>query len=139
MNGYQVRFAVVAFAAAGAVGACAPTNAAFRPLGMAEEPRLERHPWINPFYRRSFYQHGSRRLSSNSTIADICANPEGKAVIDRDLPGLTERPEYDFFKHMSLKTLKSMSRGKMTDEDVAKVDADLALLAPATETASLAR
>ena len=49
-------------------------------------------------------------------------------MLDSDLPGLTTRPEYPFFKHMSLNTLKKMSRGQMSDADLAKVRAELAQL-----------
>lgn len=79
-------------------------------------------------------------LSSRSSIAELCANAQAKAVLDRDLPGLTARPEFDLFKHMSLRTLKSMSGGRLTDADVAKVDVDLAKLPPETTrtTAALA-
>jgi hypothetical protein len=67
-------------------------------------------------------------LSLNSSLETICAAPGGKAVLDRDLPGLTARPEFAMFKAMTLKQLKPMSRGHLTDADLAKVEADLAAL-----------
>ena len=73
--------------------------------------------------------HGAlQRLSVNAPIATLCADPRAKAVLDSDLPGLTTRPEYVFFKGMSLRRLQSMSRGRMSDADLAKVDAELAKL-----------
>ena len=70
------------------------------------------------------------RLDINTPVSRLCADPRAKAVLDSDLPGLTTRPEFAFFKNMSLKTLKKMSRGQMTDADLAKVDAELALISP---------
>ena len=49
-------------------------------------------------------------------------------MLDSDLPGLTTRPEFPFFKNMSLNALKKMSRGQMSDADLAKVRAELARL-----------
>ena len=66
------------------------------------------------------------KLDINTPVARLCANARAKAVLDSDLPGLTTRPEFPFFKNMSLKTLKKMSHGQMTDADLAKVQAELA-------------
>ena len=65
------------------------------------------------------------RMDLNTPVSRLCADPRAKAVLDADLPGLTTRPEYMFFKHMSLNRLKAASRGRMTDADLAKVDAEL--------------
>jgi hypothetical protein len=65
-------------------------------------------------------------LSLNTPIEAICATPAGKAVLDRDLPGLTGRPEFDMFKAMTLKQLQPMSKGHITDAVLAKVAGDLA-------------
>jgi len=64
-------------------------------------------------------------LSLSSSIEAICATPAGKAVLDRDLPGLTARPEFPMFKGMTLKQLEPMSKGHITDAVLAKVQADL--------------
>ena len=68
------------------------------------------------------------KLDLNTPVSRLCANPRAKAVLDSDLPGLTTRPEFAFFKSMSLNTLKKMSRGQMSDADLAKVQAELARL-----------
>ena len=68
------------------------------------------------------------RLDLNTPVSRLCANARAKAVLDADLPGLTTRPEFPFFKSMSLNTLKKMSRGQMSDADLAKVQAELAQL-----------
>ncbi len=67
-------------------------------------------------------------LSLDSSIEAICASRAGKAVLDRDLPGLTTRPEFAMFKAMTLKQLKPMSRGHITDAVLVKVASDLKAL-----------
>ncbi len=47
-------------------------------------------------------------------------------MLDRDLPGLTTRPEFPMFKAMTLKQIEPMSKGHITDAVLAKVQADLA-------------
>ena len=68
------------------------------------------------------------KLDLDTPVARLCANPRAKAVLDTDLPGLTTRPEFPFFKNMSLNALKRMSRGQMSDADLAKVRDGLARL-----------
>jgi len=67
-------------------------------------------------------------LTVNTPIETICATPAGKAVLDRDLPGLTTRPEFPMFKGMTLKQIEPMSKGHITDAVLAQVQADLAAL-----------
>jgi hypothetical protein len=64
----------------------------------------------------------------DTPIEQIVANPAGKAVLDKDLPGLTTHPAYDQFKSMSLKEVEPMSQGALTDDMLAKTGADLAAL-----------
>ena len=75
------------------------------------------------------------KLDLDTPVARLCANPRAKAVLDTDLPGLTTRPEFPFFKSMSLNKLKKMSRGQMSDADLAKVQAELAHLDQAPDDA----
>ena len=109
---------------AGALLAAAPAAYAAsapkaKPLSVADLPELgEQSPEESaPLF--------VARLGLDSPVAALCADPRAKAVLDSDLPGLTTRPEYIFFKHMSLNKLKVMSRGKLTDADLARVDAEL--------------
>ena len=67
-------------------------------------------------------------LTLDSPIEQIAANPDGKAILDRDIPGLTVHPMYDQFKVHTLKELQPMSSGQITDEGLQKVAADLAKL-----------
>jgi hypothetical protein len=70
----------------------------------------------------------SGALTLDTPIEQIVANPAGKAVLDKDLPGLTTHPAYDQFKTMSLKEVEPMSQGAITDDMLAKTGADLAAL-----------
>jgi hypothetical protein len=67
-------------------------------------------------------------LTLDTPIQDIAAHPAGKAILDKDLPGLTTHPAYDQFKSMSLKEVAPMSQGAITDAMLAKTGADLATL-----------
>jgi hypothetical protein len=51
----------------------------------------------------------------NTPIETIAANPAGKAVLDKDLPGLTSHEAYDQFKSMTLSQVAPMSQGALDD------------------------
>ncbi len=58
-------------------------------------------------------------------IADLVAKPETKAILDKDVPGLTGHPAFEQFKGMTLKDLQPLSQGQLTDAQIAAVQADL--------------
>ena len=64
-------------------------------------------------------------LNGDTPIETIAADPTGKAVLEKDLPHLLTHPSYETFKSMSLRQLEPYSGGALTDEQIAKVDADL--------------
>ncbi|NYT39705.1 hypothetical protein HZY97_02960 [Sphingomonas sp. R-74633] len=68
------------------------------------------------------------KFTLDTPIQDIVADTQGKAVIDKDLPGLIGLPQYDMFKGLSLKQVQAYSDGKLTDEILAKVATDLAAI-----------
>jgi hypothetical protein len=70
----------------------------------------------------------STGLGLDTPIEQIAANPAGKAVLDKDIPGLLTHPAYDQFKSMSLKEVQPMSQGALTDDMLAKAGTDLAAL-----------
>lgn len=72
---------------------------------------------------------GDKLTIDATPIADLAAKPETKAILDKDLPGLTAHPAFDQFKAMTLKALQPMSGGNLTDEQLAAVQADLDALA----------
>ena len=70
------------------------------------------------------------KLTVDATpIAELADKPETKAILDKDLPGLTTHPAFDQFKGMTLKALQPMSGGVVTDEQLAAVQAALDALA----------
>lgn len=68
------------------------------------------------------------KLSVDTPIEALVADPRAKAVLDANLPGMTTHPMYDSFKGMTLGQLAPMSQGQITDAALAKVSADLAAI-----------
>lgn len=68
------------------------------------------------------------KYTVDTPLETIVADPAAKAVLDKDMPGLTTHAMFDQFKSMSLKQLAPMSGGKITDEGLVKVGAELATL-----------
>lgn len=69
--------------------------------------------------------HAAALSAENTPIADIAASPEGKAALDKNLPGLTTHEAYDQFKGMSLKQVQPLSQGAITDDQIKALQADL--------------
>ena len=61
----------------------------------------------------------------NTPIETLVANPAAKAVLDKDIPGLTTHEAYDQFKSMTLSQVAPMSQGALTDDMLKTVQADL--------------
>jgi hypothetical protein len=64
----------------------------------------------------------------DTPIDQITADPHGKAVLERDLPGLMASPHYLLFSGMSLSQLAPLSGGHLTPAKLLRVKADLAAL-----------
>ena len=64
-------------------------------------------------------------LSMDSKIGDILANPKGKAVMDKHLPGFSANPQMAMAKGMSLKMVAPMSGGKITPAILKAIDEEL--------------
>jgi hypothetical protein len=71
-------------------------------------------------------------LTIDTPIEVVTATPKAKAVLDADIPGLTEHPLFDKFKSDSLRALAPKFGGAISDKDLAKVQADLAALSSPT-------
>lgn len=71
---------------------------------------------------------GARHYSLDTPIADLIADPAAKAVLDRDLPGLSDDENLSKFQALSLRRLAPLSGGQMTGEMLTKVAYDLAAL-----------
>ncbi len=69
---------------------------------------------------------GDTKLTLDTPIARIVAEPAGKAALDAAIPGLTTHERYGTFKSMSLRQFQPVSQGLITGEALAKAEADLA-------------
>jgi len=64
-------------------------------------------------------------LTINSKMGELLANPKGKAVLERHMPGISLNPQMAMAKGMSLKMLAPLSGGKITVAMLKAVDEDL--------------
>ena len=67
-------------------------------------------------------------FSLNTPLDHIAANQRGKAVLERDLPGLMASRSYPLFEDMSLSQIAMMSGGRLSQTKLNLVQADLAQL-----------
>lgn len=67
-------------------------------------------------------------FSADTPLETVVANPAAKAALDKTLPNLAKHAAFDQFKAMSLRQLQPYSQGAISDEAIAKVDADLKAL-----------
>ena len=65
-----------------------------------------------------------------SMISDLLANPATKAVVEKDMPGLTADPRLQQAMSMTLTDIEPYSEGKIDDTVLAKVQADFDALPP---------
>ena len=70
----------------------------------------------------------SMALTLDTPVERIAADPGGAAVLNKDIPGLLSDPNYPMFKGMNLKTLASLSSGRLDGQTLAETQADLAAL-----------
>ncbi len=71
-------------------------------------------------------------LSVNTPIDVIAATPQGKAALERELPGLCERPEYVMFRTMSPAKLALLSNGRISHSKLVHLQAHLVKVSVAT-------
>lgn len=103
--------------AVAAVVALASGGAALAQSAPAPEPTAAEAPASPP-------------LSIDTPIEVLVSIPTAKAVLDADIPGLTEHPAYEKFKRENLRTLAPKFGDAISPKDVAKVQAHLAALTP---------
>lgn len=63
---------------------------------------------------------------ADTDIGTLLDNPATKAVIDKFLPGLSTNERIDMARAMTLKQVQGFAPDKIKDEDLVKVDAELA-------------
>jgi len=72
------------------------------------------------------------KFSLDTPVDRIAANERGKAILERDLPGLMSNKSYVLFDDMSLSQIATVSGGRLTEAKLDSVKADLsAISAPA--------
>ncbi len=67
-------------------------------------------------------------FSIDTPIEALMADERAKAVVTANLPGIDQHPAYEDFKALSLKALAPFSQGIITDEILAKIEAELAAI-----------
>ncbi len=77
---------------------------------------------------RAPVEAGVPAFTLDTPIERLVAHPGARAVLDRELPGLTTHARYEQFKRMSVKAFKPFSGGLITDARLAAVERGLAAL-----------
>jgi hypothetical protein len=70
----------------------------------------------------------SANFSLNTPLETIAADRNGKAILNRDLPGLMASPSYQLVDDMSLSQIATVSGGQLDMTKLELVQADLAKL-----------
>ena len=65
----------------------------------------------------------------DTPLSIIAADARGKAVLERDVPGVISNPKYPLFEDMSLAQVASIANGRIPQEKLDEVEADLDKLA----------
>jgi hypothetical protein len=128
---YPIRAASLAFLAPALLSACSPAPkpvvavAVPAPAIIAPMPV----PRIMPV----------RVFTLDTPVDRIAADPQGKAVLDRDVPGLMADKRYPMFDDMSLSEIAMFSHGRLSKTKLDLVKSDLieiSYLPPAADTAA---
>jgi hypothetical protein len=68
-------------------------------------------------------------LTIDTPLNIVAADARGKAVLERDVPGVLTNAKYPLFEDMSLAQVASISGGRISQEKLNLVEADLDKLA----------
>jgi len=63
----------------------------------------------------------------DTPVDRIAATPNGKAILEKDVPGLMASKEYALFDDMSLSQIAIMSGGRLSKDKLSLVQSDLQL------------
>ena len=106
-----------------------PQDAAATPPASAEgssEPAADANAVTEATTPPRDQSETSEVLSLDTPIAALLANAHGKAVLDRDLSGLSTDENLGKFSAKSLRQFQPLTGGQLTDAMLGKVEADLA-------------
>lgn len=68
------------------------------------------------------------KYSLDTPLATIVADPAAKAILDKDMPGVSTHPMFEQVKSMSLNQVAPMAGGAITADMLAQTSTDLAAL-----------
>jgi len=66
----------------------------------------------------------------NTPIGDLLDDPNARAVLDTYMPGFSSNDQIDLARGMTLRAIQPYAQDTMTDDVLAKIDADLGKLTP---------
>ena len=72
--------------------------------------------------------HTPAYSSSDTLIGDLLDSPATRAILDKYLPGFSTAEQIDSARYMTLRSVQQFAPETITDEILAKIDADLAKL-----------
>ena len=67
-------------------------------------------------------------LTIDSTLGELLANEEAKAILEKHVPGLATHPQLAMAKGFALKAIAPMSQGMLPKEKLDAITEDLAKL-----------
>jgi hypothetical protein len=70
----------------------------------------------------------SKFSTAGTTIGELIDNPATKAVLEKHLAALVGNPQIEMARGMTLKQVQGFAGDQLSDEVLAKVDADLAAI-----------
>lgn len=66
--------------------------------------------------------------TAETDIGTLLDDPAAKAIIDKYIPGMTTNEQIEMARSMTLKAVQTYAPDDVTDERLAKIDAELATL-----------
>jgi hypothetical protein len=69
-----------------------------------------------------------RYSTATTTIGTLLDDPRARVIVDRHIPNTSTDTRITFARALTLKGIQRFSQGKITDNQLAAVDADLAKL-----------
>jgi para-nitrobenzyl esterase len=70
----------------------------------------------------------AKYTSADTNIGTLLDDPAAKAIIDKHIPGMTSNEQIEMARSMTLKAIQTYAPDDVTDERLAKIDAELANL-----------
>lgn len=78
----------------------------------------------------STYPQSAALFDLDTPIAQLIASPQARAVLDKDLPGLSTDENLPKFQALSLRRFQPLTGGQLSDDLLTRTAADLAAIKP---------